>query len=100
MTVSTVSPYSFVFQEYPATSIYASVSTIGEPEMGMSLASAESKASDANTVYATSSNTEALRDKICVHIGPGKAGPNLDSPRIFANSDVIEPGHRDLYAWG
>jgi hypothetical protein len=68
--------------------------------MGVLLASNESEVSDANTVYATSSNTEALRDKICVHISPGKTCPDLDSPRIFANDDVIEPGHRDLYTWG
>ena len=94
-----VSPYSFDFQEYPVTRIYASVSSM-EPERGITLASTKSKASDANTIQATSNNIEALGDKIRVHIGPGEACPNLDSLRMVADDDVIEPGHRDVYTWG
>jgi hypothetical protein len=69
-------------------------------EIGMRLASTKSKASYANTIQATSDNIDALRDKICVYIGPGKAGPNLDSLRIVADYDVIESGHRDVYTRG
>jgi hypothetical protein len=66
----------------------------------MTLASTKGEASDANTIYATSDNIEAPRDKIRIHIGPGKACSNLNSPRIFADGDVIEPGHRDVYTLG
>ena len=66
----------------------------------MTLASPKSKACDANTIHATSDNIEAPRNKVCVHIGPGKACPNFDSPRIFADGDVVESGHRDVYTWG
>jgi hypothetical protein len=97
---STVSPYSFVFQEYPATCIHASVPAINGPESGTALASTEREASDANTVQATSDNIETLGDKISIHVGPGEARSNLDSPMIFADDDVIEPGHRDVYTWG
>jgi len=66
----------------------------------MALASAKSKASDANAIRATSDNIEALGDKISVHIGPRKARSNLDSLITFADDDVIEPGHRDVYTCG
>ena len=97
MTESSVSPYWFVLKEYPATHISASVD---DPEGRMSLASTQGKASDANTIHATADNIEALRDKIFVHIGPGKACPDLDGPGIFADDDVIEAGHRDMYTFG
>jgi hypothetical protein len=71
-----------------------------DPEGELALASTKSKASDANTIHPSSDNIEALRDKICVHIGPGKARPDLDGPRIFADDGVIEAGHRDMYTWG
>jgi hypothetical protein len=71
-----------------------------DPEREMALASTKSKASDADTIKTTSYNIEALGNKICVHISPGKSRPNLNSERIFANDDVIEPGHRDVYTWG
>ena len=35
-----------------------------------------------------------------MHIGPGEAGPDFYSPRIFADGDVIKPGHRDVYTLG
>jgi hypothetical protein len=63
---------------------------------GTALASTESEASDANTIQATSDNIEAFGDKIFVHIGPRKARPNLDGPRVFTDDNVIEPGHRDV----
>ena len=66
----------------------------------MGLASTKSKASDANTIQATPSNINALRNKICVYISPGKAGPDLDSLRIVADDDVIKSGHRDVYTRG
>jgi hypothetical protein len=47
-------------------------------ERGMALASTKGKASDADTIQATSDNIEPLGDKICVHISPGKACPDLD----------------------
>jgi hypothetical protein len=72
-------------------------STINEPER---LASTKGEASDANAIYATSDNIETLRDKIRIHIGPGKACSDLDSPRIFTDGDVIEPGHRDVNTLG
>ena len=97
MTESIVSPYWLDFQEYPATRIYA---LVDDPEGRMSLASTQGKACDANTIHASSDNIEALRDKIFVHIGPGKACSNLDGPSIFADDDVIEAGHRDMYALG
>ena len=65
----------------------------------MTRAPTKSEAGDANTIYATSDNIEALGDKISVHIRPRKACPNLNSPRIFADDDVIEPSHRDVYTW-
>jgi hypothetical protein len=66
----------------------------------MALTSTKSKASDANTIRASSDNIEALGDEIFVHIGPRKARPNLDSLITFADDDVIEPGHRDVYTCG
>jgi hypothetical protein len=66
----------------------------------MSLASTQGKASDANTIHATADNIEALRNKVFVNIGPGKACPDLDSPGISADGDVIEAGHRDMYTLG
>jgi hypothetical protein len=66
----------------------------------MTLASTMSKASDADTIQAASDDIDALRDKICVYIGPGKAGPNFNSLRIVADDDVIESGHRDVYTPG
>ena len=66
----------------------------------MVLTSAKSKASDANTIHTTSDNIEALGDEISVHIGPRKARPNFDSLVTFADDEVIEPGHRDVYACG
>ena len=62
--------------------------------------SPKSKTGDANTIDATSDNIKAFRDKICIHISPGKACSNLNSLRIFAYCDVFEPGHRDVYALG
>jgi hypothetical protein len=69
-------------------------------EIGMTLASTKSKAGDANTILATSDDIDALRDKICVYIGPGKAGSNLNGLGIVADDDVIESGHRDVYTPG
>jgi hypothetical protein len=66
----------------------------------MALTSTKSKASDTNTIRASSDNIEALGDEISVHIGPQKARPNLDSLITFADDDVIEPGHRDVYTCG
>jgi hypothetical protein len=66
----------------------------------MALASTKSKASDANAIRATSDNIEALGDEISVHIGPRKARPNFDGLTTFADDDVIEPGHRDVYTCG
>jgi hypothetical protein len=63
----------------------------------MKLTSPKSKAGDANTIDATSDNIKALGDKIRIHIGPCEACSNLDSLRIFADCDVFEPGHRDVY---
>jgi hypothetical protein len=63
----------------------------------LALASTKNKAGDANSIHASSGDTEALRDKICVHIGPGKACPDLDGPGIFVDGDIVEPGHRDMY---
>jgi hypothetical protein len=71
-----------------------------EREREMALASTKSKASDADTIQATSDNIETLGNKVCVHISPGKARPNLYSLRIFANDNVVEPRHRDMYTWG
>jgi len=67
---------------------------------GIALASTESKASDANTIQATSDNIEALGDEIFVQIGPREARPNLDSPTVFTDDNVIELGHRDVNPWG
>jgi len=72
---------------------------MNEPESGTALASTEREASDANTVQATSNNIETLGDKIFIHVGPGKARSNLDNPMIFADDDISEPGHRDVYTW-
>jgi hypothetical protein len=69
-------------------------------EIGMALASTKSKASDANTIQATSDDIDALWDKICVYIVPGKARPNLNGLGIVAYDDVIESGHRDVYTRG
>ena len=66
----------------------------------MRLTSTKSKTSDANTIRPTSDNIEALWDEISVHIGPRKARPNLDGLITFTDDDVIEPGHRDVYACG
>jgi hypothetical protein len=66
----------------------------------MALTSTKGKASDANTIQATSDNIEAVGDEISVHIGPRKARPNLDSLATFADGDVIEPGHRDVHTCG
>jgi hypothetical protein len=66
----------------------------------MALTSTKSNTSDANTIRATSDNIEALGDEISVHISPRKARPNLDSLTTFADGDVIEPGHRDVYTCG
>jgi hypothetical protein len=66
----------------------------------MALTSTKSKASDANTIRAAFDNIEALGDEISVHIDPRKARPNLNSLITFADDDVIEPGHRDVYAYG
>jgi hypothetical protein len=73
---------------------------MNQPRKGIVLASTKSKASDTNTIQATSDNIEALRDKISVYIGPCKPCPNFDSLIIFADDDFIEPGHRDVYTWG
>jgi hypothetical protein len=59
----------------------------------MALTSSKSKASDANTIQATSENIEALGGEISVHVGPCKARPNLDSMTTFTDDDIIEPGH-------
>jgi hypothetical protein len=64
-----------------------------QPRGGIVLASTNSKASNTNTIQATSDNIEALRDKICVYIGPCKFCPDFGLI-IFANDDFIEPGHR------
>jgi hypothetical protein len=67
---------------------------------GTALTPTKGKASDANTIQATSDNIEAVGNEISVHIGPRKARPNLDSLTTFADGDVIEPGHRDVYTCG
>ncbi len=63
----------------------------------ITLASTKGEAGHANTIQATSDNIEALRDKIRVYIGPCKPCPDFDSLTIFADDDVIEPGHQDVY---
>jgi len=73
---------------------------MNEPEGGMGRTPSEGKASDASPVNASSDNIETLWDEIGVHIGPRKARSNLNSPIIFADDDVIESGHRDLYTSG
>jgi len=69
------------------------------PKRRVTLTSTKSKASNANAIQATSDNGETLGDKMCVYVGPCKPCPNFDSLIIFANYDVIEPGHRNVYAW-
>ena len=77
-----------------------SVSTMDKLEIEMTLASTKSKASNANTIQATSDNIDALGDKICVYIGPGKTCPDFDSLGTVAHDDIIEPSHRNMYTWG
>ena len=102
MTESTVSPYWFVFQEYPGTHIRFMLQLLRRmnQKRGVTLTSTKSKACDTDTIQATSDNSEALRNKILVHIGPCKPCPDFDSLIIFTNDDVVEPGHRDVYTRG
>jgi hypothetical protein len=73
---------------------------MNQPRRGTVLASTKSKASNTNTIQATPDDVEALRDKICVYIGPCKPCPDFDGLIIFADNDFIEPGHRDVYTRG
>ena len=88
-------PILICFPGISYTRIYASIPRVDKPKRVITLASTKSKASDTNTIQATSDNIKALGNKICVYVGPCKPCPDFDG-FIFAEDDVIEPGHRDV----
>ena len=62
--------------------------------------SAKGKTTDTDAINVTPNNVETFGDEVRVHISPGEACSDFDSPLFLVEDDVSETGHRDLDARG